>query len=83
MCYGAGKTYIPVLGAPWKTIRGGLCHAIKAKMKIRTHPALTESVTSGLRPPTDGSIMAEREKSRNECRAWKSDAVARAKRAFL
>lgn len=39
-------------------MRGGLCQAIKAKTKMITQPALTESANSGLLPPMDGSIMS-------------------------
>jgi len=42
----------------WKVILGGLCQAMKAKIKTKTHPALTESANSGLRPPTKGNIVA-------------------------
>lgn len=39
-------------------MREGLCQAMKAKMKIRTAPALIDRANSGLRPPIDdGSIM--------------------------
>jgi hypothetical protein len=40
-----------------KGIREGLCQAMKPKMKTITAPALTTSESSGLRPPTDGSII--------------------------
>ena len=49
-------TYRSGCGGPRNGIRAGLCQAMKAKTKTRTHPALTESVNSGLRPPMAGSM---------------------------
>lgn len=79
MCVQTIVTYIPVLGPPWNTMRGGLCHARKANMKTSTQAALTERVNSGLRPPTDGSIMAKGGGPGTGGRsAWTSDTVRRA-----
>jgi hypothetical protein len=57
--FGSGHTYVSTRcgRVPVKGIREGLCQARRPKMKTMTAPALTASESSGLRPPTDGSII--------------------------
>lgn len=64
------QTYISWFGVPVYVngMREGLCQAINPKMKIKTHPALTESVNRGLRPPTDGIMTMSSGTARSKSR---------------